>query len=38
VVAVAILGVLVSAASWAFLELVHMIQEAVYERLPIELG
>ena len=37
-VVAAMLGVLVSAASWAFLELVHVIQEAVYERIPSGLG
>ena len=30
--------VLVSAASWAFLELVALIQEFVYERVPSALG
>jgi len=34
----AIVGVIVSLASWAFLELVHGIQEGVYEDLPGELG
>jgi H+/Cl- antiporter ClcA len=34
----AVLGVLVSTASWAFLELVHVLQEATYETLPSGLG
>ena len=34
----AVIGVLVSLASWAFLELVHQIQVGVYEKLPGELG
>jgi chloride channel protein, CIC family len=34
----AIVGVLVSFASWAFLELVHVIQLGVYEDLPGHLG
>ena len=34
----ALIGVLVSLASWAFLELVHLIQEWVYHDLPGELG
>ncbi len=37
-VVAALLGVVVSAASWAFLELVEVIQEAVYEQLPSGLG
>ena len=34
----ALLGVLVSFASWCFLELVHWLQEEVYQRLPSGLG
>ena len=34
----AVIGVLVSAVSWAFLELVHAIQEWVYRDLPAGLG
>ena len=34
----ALLGVLVSFASWCFLELVHWIQQEVYQRLPSGLG
>ena len=34
----ALLGVLVSFASWCFLELVHWIQQEVYQRLPGGLG
>jgi H+/Cl- antiporter ClcA len=34
----ALVGLLVSAASWGFLELVHQIQVRVYEDLPGELG
>ena len=34
----ALIGVLVSFASWCFLELVHWIQTAVYEDLPSGLG
>ena len=34
----AIIGVLVSLASWGFLVLVHEIQVGVYEHLPVELG
>lgn len=34
----AAIGLLVSLASWGFLELVHGIQIGVYERLPSELG
>ena len=34
----AIVGVIVSLASWAFLELVHAIQVGVYDDLPGELG
>jgi H+/Cl- antiporter ClcA len=33
-----IVGLVVSAASWAFLELVHEIQIEVYEKLPGQLG
>ena len=34
----ALIGVLVSFASWSFLELVHWIQQEVYKTLPSELG
>ena len=34
----ALIGVLVSFASWCFLELVHWIQQEVYEPLPSGLG
>ena len=34
----AVIGVLVSLASWGFLELVHMIQVGVYKDLPGDLG
>ena len=34
----AVLGVLVSFASWCFLELVHWIQQEVYKTLPSGLG
>ena len=34
----ALLGVLVSFASWCFLELIHWIQQEVYQRLPSGLG
>src|SRR5207302_1506846 len=34
----AVIGLLVSLASWAFLELVHAIQVEVYTRLPGHLG
>ncbi len=34
----ALIGLLVSAASWAFLELVHVIQVWVYEDLPGDVG
>src|SRR5688572_6830946 len=34
----AIVGVVVSLASWGFLELVHAVQELVYEDLPGDLG
>src|SRR5688572_3353763 len=34
----AVVGVVVSLASWAFLELVHGIQVGVFEDLPGELG
>ena len=34
----ALLGVLVSFASWCFLELVHWIQQEIYQRLPSGLG
>ncbi len=34
----AVIGVLVSLASWAFLELVHAIQVGVYTDLPGDLG
>jgi H+/Cl- antiporter ClcA len=34
----ALLGLVVSAAAWAFLELVHVIQEGVYDELPTALG
>ncbi len=34
----ALIGVLVSFVSWCFLELVHWIQQEVYERLPSDLG
>src|SRR6185312_4534062 len=37
-VVAAVIGVLVSLASWAFLELVHVIQDWVYMDLPTELG
>lgn len=37
-VVAALIGVLVSLASWGFLELVHLIQEWVYKDLPGELG
>jgi H+/Cl- antiporter ClcA len=37
-VTAALIGVLVSLASWGFLELVHLIQEWVYHDLPAELG
>jgi H+/Cl- antiporter ClcA len=34
----ALIGVLVSLASWGFLELIHAIQQGVYEDLPSALG
>ena len=34
----AVIGVLVSFASWCFLELVHWIQQEVYKTLPSGLG
>ncbi len=34
----ALLGVLVSFASWCFLELVHWLQQEVYQHLPSGLG
>lgn len=34
----AIIGLLVSFASWCFLELVHWVQHEVYESLPSDLG
>lgn len=34
----AVTGVVVSIAGWSFLELLHVIQEWVYEDLPSELG
>ena len=34
----ALLGVLVSFASWCFLELVHWIQHELYQALPSDLG
>jgi H+/Cl- antiporter ClcA len=34
----ALIGLLVSSASWGFLELVHVIERAVYEDLPSDLG
>ena len=34
----ALIGVVVSLASWAFLELVHVLQHWVFEDLPDELG
>jgi hypothetical protein len=34
----AVIGVVVSIASWGFLELLHLIQEWVYEDLPSGLG
>lgn len=37
-VTAAVLGVIVSAASWAFLELVYVMQRGVYEHLPSALG
>ena len=37
-VVAALIGVLVSLASWGFLELVHVIQQWVYKDLPGELG
>lgn len=38
IVLAALIGVLVSFASWGFLELVHWIQEEVYKTLPSGLG
>jgi H+/Cl- antiporter ClcA len=37
-VAAALLGIVVSMAAWAFLELVYVIQRGVYEHLPSALG
>ncbi len=37
-VAVAIIGVLVSLAAWCFLELIHQIQQELYTHLPHALG
>ena len=37
-VSAAVIGVLVSLASWCFLELVHWIQYGVYQSLPSKLG
>src|SRR5215468_9461141 len=34
----ALIGLLVSAASWGFLELVHKLQTGVYQDLPKDLG
>ena len=34
----AVVGLLVSTASWCFLELVHELQVGVYEELPDRLG
>jgi H+/Cl- antiporter ClcA len=37
-VVAALVGVLVSLASWAFLELVHLLQQEIFDKLPGQLG